>query len=70
MENNAKSLNKLYGKLKKIYKKDIDSIVFVYESTGSYSTILESYAQEKFINDFVNAWVKVMRLDRFDIVAK
>ena len=26
-------------------------------------------ANEKFVNDFVNAWVKVMRLDRFDISA-
>jgi len=52
LENSAKSLNQFYGKLKKIYKKDIDSIVFVYESTGSYSTILESYAQEKLIKCF------------------
>jgi len=24
-------------------------------------------AQEKFVNDFVKAWVKVMELDRFDL---
>ena len=52
LENNPKSINKFYGKLKKIYKKEIDSIVFIYESTGSYSTILESYAEEKSIKCF------------------
>jgi catalase-peroxidase len=24
-------------------------------------------AQQKFVNDFVAAWVKVMNLDRFDV---
>lgn len=52
LANSQKSLDKLYGKLKKIYKKEIDSIVFVYESTGSYSTILENYAEEKLIKCF------------------
>ncbi len=27
-------------------------------------------AKQKFVNDFVKAWVKVMRLDRFDLAAK
>ena len=27
----------------------------------------EIYSSEKFINDFVSAWTKVMNLDRFDL---
>lgn len=37
IDNNEKSLNQFYLKLKKIYKKDIDKIVFIFEPTGSYS---------------------------------
>jgi len=41
------------------------------------NSILRSYAevyaqddnQEKFVHDFVDAWVKVMNADRFDLVA-
>ncbi len=43
LENSPDGLKKLYSKLKKLYgkiKKDIDEIIFVYESTGSYSTII------------------------------
>ena len=47
IENSKKGLKELYSKLKKLYKKSIDSIVFIYESTGSYSTTLEDYAQDK-----------------------
>ena len=28
------------------------------------------HADSKFINDFVNAWTKVMELDRFDLAAQ
>ena len=42
-ENSYKGFKSLYSKLKKFYKKSIDDIVFIYESTGSYSTILESF---------------------------
>ena len=34
IDNNEKSLNQFYLKLKKIYKKDIDKIVFIFEPTG------------------------------------
>lgn len=35
IDNNEKSLNQFLSKLKKIYKKDIDKIVFIFEPTGS-----------------------------------
>ena len=47
IENNNQGLKTLYSKLKKQYKKDINEVVFVYESTGAYSTILEHFAEEK-----------------------
>lgn len=52
IKNNPEDLKKLYSKLKKQYKKEIKDIVFVYESTGAYSTILEQFCQEKEILGF------------------
>jgi transposase len=52
IENSIDGLRKLYSKLKKHYKKSINDIVFVYESTGAYSTILEQYSQDKEIQCF------------------
>jgi len=43
----------------------------VFGSHSELRAVAEVYAannaQEKFVNDFVEAWVKVMRLDRFDL---
>jgi len=43
----------------------------VFGSNSELRAVAEVYASndadEKFVNDFVNAWVKVMRLDRFDL---
>jgi catalase-peroxidase len=43
----------------------------IFGSNSELRAIAEFYAQsdtdEKFVNDFVDAWVKVMRLDRFDM---
>lgn len=43
----------------------------IFGSNSELRAIAEVYAfdesKEKFINDFVDAWVKVMRLDRFDL---
>ena len=43
----------------------------IFGSNTELRAIAEVYgaddAQEKFVTDFVNAWVKVMNLDRFDI---
>jgi len=47
IKNSSDGLKKLYSKLKKQYKKELKDIVFVYESTGAYSTILELFCQEK-----------------------
>ena len=35
IDNNNKSIKSFYVKLKKLYKKDIENIVFVFELTGS-----------------------------------
>ncbi len=44
----------------------------VFGSNSELRAIAEVYAssdaQEKFVNDFISAWVKVMNLDRFDLV--
>lgn len=46
----------------------------VFGSHAELRAISEVYAtdnaQQKFVNDFVDAWVKVMTLDRFDIAAR
>jgi len=47
IKNSSDGLRKLYSKLKKQYQKEIKGIVFIYESTGAYSTILEQFCQEK-----------------------
>ncbi|MCD6173554.1 MAG: IS110 family transposase [Sulfurimonas sp.] len=52
IENSLRGLKKFYNKLKKLYKKEIEKIVFVYESTGSYSTLLEYFSQTKEIRCF------------------
>jgi len=52
IENSPDGLKKLYAKLKKQYKNSVNDIVFVYESTGAYSTILEQYSQDKEIKCF------------------
>jgi len=52
IKNTQDGLKILYSKLKKQYKKELNNIVFIYESTGSYSTILEHYCQDKEIKCF------------------
>ncbi len=48
------------------------SIDLIFGSNSQLRAISEVYAsddnQEKFINDFIAAWAKVMNLDRFDLV--
>ncbi|MGB3752151.1 MAG: IS110 family transposase [Arcobacteraceae bacterium] len=51
--NNEKSLNQFLSKLKKIYKKDIKQIVFIFEPTGSYSTLLKRFCTKKSIKAFI-----------------
>jgi transposase len=52
IKNSDSGLKTLYSKLKKQYKKERDDIVFVYESTGAYSTILEHFCETKNIKCF------------------
>ena len=44
----------------------------IFGSHSELRAIAEVYAaqdgKEKFVHDFVNAWVKVMNLDRFDLM--
>jgi transposase len=53
IENNLKALKSFYVKLKKLYKKDLDKLVFVYEPTGSYSAILTKFCSMKNIKAFI-----------------
>ena len=43
----------------------------IFGSNSELRAVSESYAfdgsQERFVKTFVNAWVKVMQLDRFDL---
>lgn len=47
------------------------TVDLIFGSNSELRAVSEYYAQsdsdEKFVQDFVNAWVKVMRLDRFDL---
>lgn len=52
IENSKAGLNHLYKQLKKIYKGEHHNLIFVYESTGSYSRPLEQFCQKKEINCF------------------
>jgi len=53
IDNNLKALKSLYSKLKKIYKKEIDKLIFVYEPTGSYSALLYRFCDQKKIKVFM-----------------
>jgi len=53
IENSIKSLKSLYAKLKKIYKKEIDKLVFVFEPTGNYSSVLYRFCADKKIQIFI-----------------
>jgi transposase len=52
VSNTSSGLKSLCTNLKKIYQKDFDNVVFIYESTGSYSTMLERFCQTKSIKCF------------------
>ncbi len=53
ISNDLKSIKSLYSKLKKLYKKDMDKLVFVYEPTGHYSFLLKEFCSEKEILCFI-----------------
>ena len=51
--NSIKGFKSLYSKLKKLYKKDIENIVFIFEPTGSYSEALRKYCYQQKIKCFI-----------------
>lgn len=53
VNNSVKGFRTLYSKLKKIYKKEIDEIIFIFEPTGSYSEALRKYCSDKEIKCFI-----------------
>lgn len=53
LDNNLKSFRSLFSKLKKIYKKEVEDIIFIFEPTGSYSEALRKYCSEKKIQCFI-----------------
>jgi len=53
IENNLKGLKKLLSKLKKLYKKEFEKLIFVYEPTGSYSNLLKKFCFDKQIRCFI-----------------
>lgn len=50
--NTVQGFTSLFSKLKKLYKKERDSLVFVYEPTSSYSNTLELFCANKQIRVF------------------
>jgi len=52
IENTSKAIKSLYPKLKKIYKNDINNLIFIYEPTGSYSYQLDLFCSLKNIKAF------------------
>lgn len=52
IENSLASFKALYSKLKKLYKKEVDQLVFVFEPTGSYSSLLYRFCADKKIKLF------------------
>ena len=53
IDNTLVAVKKLYTKLAKVYKKEIDSLVFVFEPTGSYSELLRKFCADKSIQCFI-----------------
>ena len=52
-ENSLKGFKSLFSKLKKIYKKEIEDVIFIFEPTGSYSEALRKYCFQKQIKCFI-----------------
>lgn len=53
IENTTASLKALLSKLKKLYKKETDKLVWVFESTGSYSSLIYRFCAQKGIKVFM-----------------
>ena len=53
IENNTQALKALFSKLKKLYKKETNKLVWVFESTGSYSSLIYRFCAQKGIKVFM-----------------
>ena len=53
VDNSLKGFKSLHAKLKKIYKKEIEDNIFIFEPTGSYSEALRKYCYQKRITCFI-----------------
>jgi len=53
IENSLKGFKSLRSKLKKIYKKEIENIIYTFEPTGSYSEALRKYCYQQKIQCFI-----------------
>ena len=53
IQNSTKAFKSLYAKLKKLYKKETSKLIFVFESTGSYSSALYRFCADKGIKVFM-----------------
>jgi len=53
LENSLKGFKSLFSKLKKIYKKEVENIIFIFEPTGSYSEALRKYCFQNEIKCFI-----------------
>ncbi len=53
IDNTLAAVKKLYTKLKKIFKKELEELIFVFEPTGSYSELLRKFCAEKQIKCFI-----------------
>ena len=53
INNNITGMRKLIYKLKKLYKKEYENLVFIYEPTGSYSSLLTKFCNSKNIKCFI-----------------
>ncbi|MFT7823695.1 MAG: hypothetical protein ABXS92_02925, partial [Sulfurimonas sp.] len=53
IENTQRAIKSLYGKLKKYYKKEYQKLVFIFESTGSYSSLLKQFCSEHHIYAYI-----------------
>lgn len=53
ISNEKKAIKSFYSKLKKLYKKDINKLVFVFEPTGNYSSVLKKFCSEWSIRCFI-----------------
>jgi transposase len=53
INNTLGDVKKLYSKLKKLYKKEIEEVIFIFEPTGSYSELLRKFCADKQIKCFI-----------------